>query len=236
MTRKAVLLGVAIALFLAAAGTAFAVLVRHEPAFYRLTARPPGRDRWRMSEKFKGEAVAFYNNLHGPSPHETEFTDELINSFLEEGFITSNVAKLLPEDIRDPRVAIQPDKVRLAFRYGKGLWSTIISIDLRVWLPKSEENVVALELKGLHAGSLPISAQSLLERVSETARQQNLDVTWYRYDGNPVALLRFQADQRSPTFRLRKLELHPGKIVISGQAIDTAVRAYLPSGLQPAAN
>jgi hypothetical protein len=48
------------------------------------------------------------------------------------------------------------DRVRLAFRYGAEWWNTVITIDLRLWLVKSEANVVAMELVG-YAGSLPIS-------------------------------------------------------------------------------
>jgi isocitrate/isopropylmalate dehydrogenase len=64
---------------------------------------------------------------------------------------------------------------------------------------------VALELQSLHAGALPVAAHSLLERISEAARQNNVDVTWYRHEGHPVALLRFQADQDRPTVKLEHL-------------------------------
>src|SRR5207244_1326754 len=101
-------------------------------------------------------------------------------------------------------------------------------IDLRVWLAAKEVNVVALELQALQAGSLPVSAQSLLERIYETARQQNIDVSYYRHNGNPVALLRFQADQRTPTVQLQRLELQQGLLRISGRSIDpVSLRAML---------
>jgi hypothetical protein len=159
-----------------------------------------------------------------------EFTDKQINSFFDADFgRLCRADKILPEGISAPRVAIEPDKIRLAFRYGTGPWSTVVSIDLRVWLAAKEVNVVALELQALHAGSLPVSAQSLLERIYETARQQNIDVSYYRHNGNPVALLRFQADQRTPTVQLQRLELQQGLIRISGRSIDpVSLRAMLP--------
>src|SRR5262249_48018913 len=131
---------------------------------------------------------------------------------------TSGVAeKLLPEGVTGPRVSITADKIRLAVRYGTPPWSAIISIDLRVWLAAKEANVVALELQGLHAGSLPISAQSLLEQIKEVGRVHNIEVTWYRHNGNPVALLRFQSEQR-PAGPLSRLELRPGTLTIAGRA------------------
>src|SRR5207245_9637361 len=101
----------------------------------------------------------------------------------------------------------EPDKIRLAFRYHAGPWSTVITIDMRVWLAnKREPNVIALELQSLHAGSVPIAAQSLLEQISETARQNGIEVIWYPYNGNPVALLKFQANQPHPTIQFLDLQ------------------------------
>jgi hypothetical protein len=119
------------------------------------------------------------------------------------------------------------------------VWSTIVSIDLGVWLAAKEPNVVVLELKGLRAGSLPISAQSLLERISEAARSQALEVTWYRHNGNPVAVLRFQPYQNRPTFQLQRLELGQGTLLITGRSLDpislpvSIPTARLPSDEEP---
>jgi hypothetical protein len=157
---------------------------------------------------------------------EEHFTDAQINSYFDEGFVRSNIN--LPDRISQPRITFGPGTVRLAFRYGSGSWcTTVVSIDFRVWLCK-ETNVVALELEALRAGSLPITAQSLLERVSEVVRRQDIEVTWYRHEGNPVALLRFQANQPRPTVRLRRLELKAGELVVGGTSVEPApLRAML---------
>src|SRR5262249_12286208 len=134
--------------------------------------------------------------------------------------------KLLPEGISEPRVVFEPERLRLAFRYRSGLANTIVSTSLRIWLPRLEANVVALQLEGFRAGALPFTAQWLLERVSETARQNGIEVNWYRHDGYPVALLRFQADQPRPTLQLKAIQLEQGRITIHGKK--SADRAALP--------
>jgi hypothetical protein len=134
---------------------------------------------------------------------------------------------LLNEGISDPRLTIEPDHLRLGFRYGSSPWSSVISIYFRVWLVPSEPNVVALELQGLHAGLLPFSAQSLLERVSDVLRQK-VNVTWYRHNSNPVALVRFQSDSNRTTVQMTNLELQDGKIIINGSSLDGAPAAALP--------
>ena len=137
-------------------------------------------------------------------------TDEQINSYFVEDFKRSGVAqRLLPEKISEPRVLLEPGKIRLAFRYGSGLWSSIITIDFGLWLCPEESNVVALELQGLHAGSLPIGAQAFLDSLSEIAEQNNIQVSWHRYPptGNPVALLRFQSDARDTSLQLQAVHV-----------------------------
>jgi hypothetical protein len=242
MRRKTVIAGIGTALLLlTTVGVALALLVGHEKAFYRRGAVPPGPLRQQFSLAFMSECNNVINNVNNrESKWYAQFTDAQINSFFEEQFIASKTYQaFLPEGVSSPRIAFEPGKIRLGFRYGSGTWSTIVSIDLRVWLAKKQANVICLELQGLHAGSLPISAQSLLENISETCRRKNIDVKWYRYNGNPVARLRFQNDSKQPTVQLSELELRHGLLVIgcrSTQASPTtgALASNQPGELNPA--
>jgi hypothetical protein len=222
MSRKSVFLSLGLLLLITSSVSAGLVfLVRHEPDFYRRCCLPPGPARKQHSRDFQMEFTGFVGAV--TSHHESwgaKFTEEQINSFFEEDFIESGWEKILPPGITAPRVVIEADKIRLAFRYGSGAWSTIVSLDIRMWLIKKEPNVLALELQGLHAGSLPISPQSLLDRIEEMAHGSHIQVSWYRHNGNPVALLRFQADRPHPTIELQHLNLEHGAISIEGRSTE----------------
>jgi hypothetical protein len=43
-----------------------------------------------------------------------------------------------------------------------------------------------------------------------------MEVTWYRYNGNPVALLRFPGDQPRPAAQVRQLQLRPCRLSLAG--------------------
>jgi hypothetical protein len=221
MSRRSFLLAVGIFAFLAcAAATTGWLLVRYEPRRYAQAALPPGPERVQFSQQFLSEFTQLVSDFGSDGDGGGgRFTEQQINAYLNEGFIQQGWAdRLLPERIREPRVVIDQDRIRLAFRYGNSpLWSTVISIDLAVWLSHREPNVVALQLRGFHAGALPISAQSLLERISEVCRQNGIEVSWYRHEGYPVAVLRFQADKPRPTLQLRAVRLEPGAIIIQGR-------------------
>jgi len=241
MSRKSVLLGLLILLVVGGATAAVLfLLVRHEPDMYQRMALPPGAEREQHSKEFKQNVSKLATKILSEKFWEVKFTEDQINSYFDEDFIRSGFKdNLLPKGISQPRVAIDQDKLCLAFRYGKEAWySSVITIDLRVWVAKKspEVNVVGLELQGLHAGSLPISAQSLLEQISDIARRKNIDVTWYRHNGNPVALLRFPTDSRS-LVQLHQLELSSGKLTIVGRALENVPRARTGRpGLAPLAN
>jgi hypothetical protein len=236
MSRRSVLLAIAISICLTCAvGATLWILVRYEPSIYLHAAMPPGEQRHQLSEKCQQELMKLYSSVANPDDQEWghRFTDSEINSYLAEHFVQSHLNEhMLPEGVSEPRLVIEPDKIRLAFRYGTGLWSTVVSIDLRVWLVKGEPNVVALKLVGFHAGALPISAQSLLESITKTCQDNGIGVDWYRDDGAPVAVLRFQAEQPHPTLELETIKLESGAIHIEGRTKDPAsLRAFLADPL-----
>jgi hypothetical protein len=238
MRRKSIALTIAIVVFLTAnTGGALALLLHHEPAFYVRAALPPCAHRGRCSGEFVGELARLIAGINDKRQWDGRFTAEQINSYCQEDLLKEHADdQPLPHGISEPRVALDPDRIRLGFRYGSGLWSTIVSIDVRVWLVAKEANVVALEFEGIHAGAVSLSSQSLLERASETARRYDIDPTWYRHHGHPVLLLRFQAGRSRPTFQIQKLDLHAGMLCIRGVCLDTTPQANLGIGRQERAD
>jgi hypothetical protein len=235
MRRKSLLLAVLVVfLLLAGVGATLAGLVLHEPAYYRRGSLPAGPQRRVWSDNFQQEFFRLLSALQGDDVWGAQFTTEQINAYLTEGFLTSRAdEKLLPENISAPRVALDTDRLRLGFRYGSERWSTVITIDMRLWVAQGQVNTVGLELLGLQAGALPISAQSLLEHVSEAARRNNVDVSWYRHEGHPVALLRFGADQPRTTIHLKHLELQEGRLLVQGRSLESANRNQPPAETGP---
>ncbi len=155
MRRRSFLVALALVVFLfGGAALVLFLVVGYEPDVYSLAAAPTGEARLHESEKFLDEFSHLYNNAVGADRDwYVQFSDEQINSYLEEGFIKQGLAsRVLPDGVSRPHIVFEPGKAELAFRYG-GAWNTIVTIDLRIWLAREEPNAVALELEGLRAGS-----------------------------------------------------------------------------------
>ena len=50
------------------------------------------------------------------------------------------------------------------------------------------------------------------------ARNNGIEVSWFRHEGYPVALIRFQADQARPTLQFKAVQFEQGSITIHGRS------------------
>ena len=228
MRRKRLLFWTGIGFLVVGGGTAvLLVLLFHEPAFYGRSHVAPGKERTDVSRQTfirLGELADHFKDegLFGKKKSWIHsFSAEQINSCLEEDLGHGELAESLARrGMSAPRLAIDSDRLRLAFRYGNDWWSTVVSLHFRLWLVPNQINVVGLEILAQRAGALPISAQFFLDQIVELARAKNIEVTLYRHNGNPVALLRFQSDRMRPTAQLRRLEMRPGMITVGGAPLE----------------
>jgi hypothetical protein len=230
-------LWIAVGMLALSAGGIVAALVamtQHVPAFYQRASVATEQQRKEYRNSFVTKYGSIREDINGglgtPLRWRHPFTEAEVNAFFADNFFGLEEAKeLLPEGASQPRIEIDQDRIRLGFRYENFLCSTIISIDFSVWLPQGQPNVVVVELQGLHAGALPISAQSLLEDISTTLTRQRIQLSWYRHHGNPTAVLKFPSDEPRPTAVLQKINLKPGILEIVGRSSD----AYPDPGTGP---
>ena len=224
MSRRSLVVAVGIPLFALGLGGILLLMLRYEPEHYR-HAVVEGERRTTLKKEFIRELFDFTNAVQSSDrPWNAKFTEEQINAFFQAG----EADNFLPEGISEPRVVLDAERMRFAFRYRSGLINTIISISMRIWLPGSESNVLALRLERIDAGLVPFSAQWLLERISEVARNNGIEVNWYRHEGYPVALIRFQADQARPTLQLEAVQFEQGSIMIHGRSREGQAVAGVP--------
>src|SRR5215207_5742414 len=137
MRRKTVVFAAGLlALFLGATGLTLYLLLKHQPGFYQSSTMPAGEERLVQSREFLNRYTNLMNSIYNRYPDWWEvFTTEQVNGFLQEDFLHSYGGdENLPEGFHELRVQIDENTLRLGCRYGTGFWSTVLSIDLRMWL------------------------------------------------------------------------------------------------------
>jgi hypothetical protein len=195
-------------------------LLAYEPGFYTSAVQVDGPQREQASHVFENRVWALMNDVASEKLWTFPCTSDQLNAYLAEGFLNTGPAKLFPKQMHDLRVRFEQDEVQVGFKYGHGKLQTIISLKARVWLPQREPSSLVLEVLSFQAGMMPLAIKALQEELTEELRTQNIKVLWYRKDGHPTAVLRFQADRRDPSFHFRRLEIRPGVFYIEGVTLD----------------
>jgi hypothetical protein len=253
--KKACLLGVYSGLFFAALVVALCVALKHEPNFYAAGDLEASAERKQLSVKFFADFLQMLADVNANDSNrwETSFSDSEVNSFFQEDFVNYRESDSLHKlGASEPRARIDTDRIRLAFRYGSGFWSTVVSIDLRVWTVPKEPNVLVVEILARRAGALPLSSQGLVDALIDHANRQNADtaqdnkaepkrdtlfakiprnieVSAYRHEGRPVAVIRFQAHEAHPNIRLPRLSVEEGTLRITSTGTSAAQKEPAPT-------
>jgi hypothetical protein len=222
MRRKRLLFSVGLLLgFVVLVLLGLAAMVKHVPSYYEQATMREGRDREQLSSEATGAYVTAGNALlHGEPTWDVTLTTDQVNAYFQQDYFNHGGDANLSEGFSGPRVKFEEGKMRVGVRYGEGVLSTILTLEIKLWLVPGQMNVLAMEIVSLQAGSLPLSTGTLLDYISQFARRENIDITWYRHDGHPVAIMRFQSDLTRPTFRFEQLELKGNKLTIVGRATD----------------
>lgn len=226
--RKKILV-LALLLLLGSVGGGLAWAMKYEPAFYRQPDPAPGDERKQSSTELFSKLTRIANHfVDGQGKWSYELSEQEIHSFFEEDFVRLGDAEALRKlGITRPRVRFDEDRIRVAFRYGTGFWSAVLSYDLRVWLAPKEVNVVVVEIVNRQIGGLPIASQTMLNELKELFRSKNMDVSWYRHDNHPVAVIRLPSNRSRHFAQLLALDVAPGRLTISGQCNEPGVHAML---------
>ncbi|MCE9563227.1 MAG: hypothetical protein K8U57_14380 [Planctomycetes bacterium] len=206
-------------------------MLKCEPAFYTAAACPADYDTREKASRVLTRIQDLKTDIRTKGEWGETFTAEELNCFFAEMMTANgNFASLLPEGFHSPRVAVEGDRLKLGLRYGEGFWGAVVWIELRTWLVADEINLMAVEVCDLRAGRLAVGTQTVLDAIAEAARSSNIDVTWYRHNGNPVGLFRFFPDQPQAASNILTLETREGKVVVAGR---TRTDLPIPTKLAP---
>ncbi len=200
------------------------VLLSRTPRFYQDAEIPQTIARLSDSDRVVGMLSDIRTALEGrENAWGIEFTDQEMNSFLQERAEELGSDSILPKGFHEPRLKIEDDKLRLGIRYGSGTFSTILSFELRAWRIPSEDATVGVQLVSLKAGAMPLPLSILLDRITEFVRSKGIDVTWYRMDGKPVGIFRFQYQATRPTYQFESLSLQDGQFRLRCRSTELVV-------------
>ncbi|MFO0946038.1 MAG: hypothetical protein U1D30_08840 [Planctomycetota bacterium] len=203
---------VTVGIFVSMFGTV-GVFAFRRPAFYveRLHAMP-NEERTQLSKQFLNKGTRLINDIQNEPIWLADFDERQINAWLADDFHHNHAEQTLPSGIREPRIAIEGDMLRLGFQYCKGPCGVVIQIGFRAWVPK--RNMLAVEIEGAWAGDLPLPASYTRSVIEQFTYANNLGIRWKRNGSRLVALIEFPKGHREVV--LQKVEIRSGTIHVKG--------------------
>jgi hypothetical protein len=190
--------------------------VRHVQPFYRDAVQMEPIELEQAGRELETQATALYSNVEEAGQWSAVFTQEQLNGWLATE-LSTNYHDLLPANIRDPRIAILPEKIQVGFMSNQAGLDTVISIDTEVFLTKP--GMLAIRLLSVRAGSLPLPPGQIAAEIQAASQSWSLPVRWTQSGGVVVALIDLAdpLSSENEVVTIKGFELLPGEIFISGQ-------------------
>ncbi len=190
---------------------------KHVPAFYERALRVDRATLEQGSDELLQRTARLASDLKREDRWELLLTEQQINGFLAVE-LPRNHPEALPPALRDPRVAIEPDCIRLGCTYDQaGGPQSVMSVVVQPYLQGPDR--LALRIAGAWAGALPLPLATLTSYISEAAGREGFHLQWVRTEDDPLALVglpEFVADGHR--VHIDQLRLGRGEIYLSEAA------------------
>ncbi len=200
-------------------------VLHRSPRFYAEAVAVAPAQQKEAGQQFERNLLAMHNDLQQGGRWKRVFTDRQINGWLAVD-LPEKFPDLLPPSIRQPRVALTPRQLQIAFHYESEQLSTIVSLTLEIGLA-DEPNTLVVRVRKAQAGWVPLPLKDFLDHISAAARHADLRLRWTQIDGDPVALITLgddASDKTQESFVLEMVEIGQGKLTVTGQTNVAKVR------------
>jgi hypothetical protein len=203
-----------IVLLVAIAGGAYYAARQVEPYYTEaLRTEPEVLERGRR--ELETRASALYSDANQIGHWQALFTVEQINGWLATQLANDKRSEL-PENMRDPRIAIARDRLTLGFRAKPGGVDTVVSVDASVLI--TEDGNVGIRFMSVRAGALPLPVLQLADELATACKKLKLPVRWTQEKGQPIAIVNIasnaSADNRE--FFIDSIELRNNEMYLAG--------------------
>ncbi len=185
------------------------------PEFYRQALKIDPAKAADRSDRMLQRATALASEVKEKPNWQAIFTAEEINGWLAVDLV-KNHAHAMPPDLHDPRVSIVPGELTIACQMQRGGFKSVLSLTIDVYLSRPGE--IAVEIKKVRAGRLPLPLRDVWEQIAAAARQAAIPIRWEQKDGNPVVVICLPAmeDDKNRIILVEQLTLEQGEVYVAG--------------------
>lgn len=234
MIKRLLLLSFAVLVvaILFGAGSMYWAVTSAQP-HYVAALEEPAESLQESSRQLESRFTTLTSDLQSEGEWQTVITASELNGWLAFK-LPESFPDMLPEEINDPRIAITPDMLVAAARSDVAGVDAVISVMVEPYV--TEDGDLAVELKQVLAGSLPVPTKELVDRLRRATRRARLPIRWTQSGGNTVMIVAREIWDTDETQHrvLEAIELADGEMFLSGRT--ERVKLAEPDGSPPAPN
>jgi hypothetical protein len=196
------------------AGVAWLYLaVRHVPRFYEEAGKLSAEARKKGSHEMVRRSAALAGDTNRRGHWQQIFTTDEVNGWLAVDMV-ENYPRLLPPELREPRVAIHPNQIIVGCRYD-GKISMIVSLEADVAL--QAPSVIAVHVRRARAGAVPLPLDKFLPEAIRSLENAGCLVELRQTGADPVLLITLPLrTTNGRTLVLTTLVVRDGEIDVAG--------------------
>ena len=204
----------AIAALVVVLGGAYYAARQVQP-FYEQALRIEPEVLQQNRRELESRATALYSDARQHGQWHALFTAEQINGWVVAQLADKHGGEL-PTNLRDPRVAIEPELLTFGFGTTWGGVDTVVSVEASVFL--TDEGAVAIRFMSMRAGALPTPVLPFADWIAALCKELSLPVRWTQQDGLPVAVVEIPSDPSTEKrrFYIDSIELGEGELYVAG--------------------
>ncbi len=197
------------------------VAAQKEPDFYQAALAVKEQDQVEQGSLFEKRVLEFQNDVRTRPQWQAVFTEGQINGWLARDF-PEKFPGTLPPSVRDPRIGIHQDELRIAFRFHSNSLKGIVQARVDTFCTEVPGQV-AIRIKRVGSGLIPIPVNTIADHVSTALRRLGARVEWTEIDRDPVVLIELPPDTikiGNKRILLDSIQLLDKELVLTGESFE----------------
>lgn len=165
----------------------------------------------------ESKILDLYNAAVAAEAWSVSFSEEEVNGWLAWD-LKRKFPKLLPPELKDPRVQIEDQRITVAFRCNSPPFRGVGIIEGEIFLTEVL-NQVGIRFHTIQSGMIPIPLALFTDQISEHAAEAGINIEWLVEEGDPAVIIDLPAEMLRPAgnfVELKSFEVREQSVYIAG--------------------
>ncbi len=158
-----------------------------KPGFYRRFESMPRAERKKLNDECVTQLLSAYSQVQESDKWSLNITDRQLNGWLSvDG--SSNLIRILPSEIKSPRIAVRGDQIEIAAPVSYNSFSATAHISGTVSVP--EPGVIAVRFRSAKLGIYPFDKEKFVAMIKGALDKPGWELEQTNEGGDPVLSFR----------------------------------------------